>query len=248
LKEGEIKVEVFSFFRWLHIIGGFTALLVFWVPIITKKGGKIHNFVGWLFVWAMAVVSISAFYMGVYRVFWDEQANAERVSFSWFLIFIAILSGASAWYGIRVLRFKKRQTAHRNMMDLFVSVLLLVSGIAIGSYGVLIQSPLITYFPLLGVFLGATQLYYWIRKPIKRMHWLFEHFGGMIACCISTVTAFTVFGAPRLLNISSTNLLLWLLPSLILVPVLVGFNIYYGKKYVGKSKIGTKEPNMKIRS
>lgn len=231
----EIKVEVFSFFRWLHIIGGFTALLVFWIPIVTKKGGKIHNFVGWLYVCAMAIVSISAFYMGGYRVLWDEHANAERVSFSWFLIFIAILSGASGWYGIRVLRFKKRQTPHRNMMDLFVSGLLLVSGVAIGIYGVMIQSPLITYFPLLGIFLGAIQLHYWLRNPVKRMHWLFEHFGGMIACCISTVTAFTVFGAPRLLNISSTNLLLWIMPSLILVPMLVGFNIYYGKKHIKKS-------------
>lgn len=228
-------MEMFSFFRWIHIIGGFTALLLFWIPIVTKKGGKIHNAVGWLYVWAMSIVSISAFYMGLYRVLWDEQANAERVSFSWFLIFIAILSGASAWYGIRVLRFKKRQTAHQNMIDLCVSCLLLLSGIGIGLYGMTIHSPLITYFPLIGIFLGVNQLYYWIRKPINRMHWLFEHFGGMIACCIATVTAFTVFGAPRLLNISSTNLFLWLMPTIILVPVIVGFNIYYGKKYARKS-------------
>jgi uncharacterized membrane protein len=238
-------MEVFSFFRWLHIIGGFTALLVFWIPIVTKKGGKIHNFIGWVYVWAMSIVSISAFYMGVYRVLWDEQANTERISFSWFLIFIAILSGASAWYGVRVLRFKARQIAHRNMLDVGVSVLLLASGITIGIYGIIIESPLITYFPLLGIFLGTLQLSYWIRKPSKKMHWLFEHFGGMIACCISTVTAFTVFGAPRLLHISSTNLLLWLLPSFILVPVLIGFNIHYRKKYTRKRQTTIKEPTMK---
>lgn len=223
-------MEFFALFRWLHIIGGFFALLVFWIPIVTKKGGKIHTLVGWFYIWAMSVVSISAFYMGIYRIGWDDQASAKRVSFSWFLIFIAILSGASAWFGIRVLRFKKRHSIHSNMIDLGVSCLLLLSGIGIGIYGMTIQSPLITYFPLIGIFLGVNQLYYWFRKPINKRHWLYEHFGGMIACCIATVTAFTVFGAPRLLQISSTNLFLWLTPTFILVPVIIGYNIYY-KKY-----------------
>lgn len=224
-------MEAFSLFRVLHIVAGFVALFIFWIPMITKKGGKIHNLVGWIYVAAMSVVALSAFYMGVYRIFFDPQAGVERVSFSWFLIFISILSAASSWYGIRVLRFKKRKEAHRNILDLLVSILLFISGVGIGIYGISIGSPLITYFPLLGLFLGGIQLKYWLRKPTKRMHWYFEHFGGMIACCISTVTAFTVFGAPRLLNIESTNLLLWLLPTIILVPVLIGFTIYYEKKF-----------------
>jgi uncharacterized membrane protein len=224
-------MELFAIFRILHIIAGFAALFVFWIPMVTKKGGKLHNRVGWVYVAAMSVVAVSAFYMGVYRIFFDTQAGVERVSFSWFLIFISILSAASSWYGIRVLRFKKRKEAHRNNLDLFVSILLLASGVGIGIYGLRIGSALITYFPLLGLLLGGIQLNYWLRKPTKRMHWYFEHFGGMIACCISTVTAFTVFGAPRLLNIDSTNLLLWLLPTLILVPVMMGFTIFYEKKF-----------------
>ncbi|NEU31788.1 DUF2306 domain-containing protein [bacterium LRH843] len=227
-------MEVFSFFRLLHIIGGVTALLIFWIPMVTKKGGTIHKRIGWVYVWAMGIVSVSAFYMGTYRVFFDESADPERISFSLFLIFIAILSGASAWYGIRVLRFKKREGAHRHLVDLFVSVLLIISGIGIGVYGIRIGSPLITYFPILGIFLGSIQLYYWLRKSFKKMHWYFEHLGGMIACCISTVTAFTVFGAPRLLDIQSTNLFLWILPSLILVPVMIGFSQYYRRKFHGK--------------
>jgi uncharacterized membrane protein len=227
-------MELFKILRVLHIIGGFLALAIFWIPMVTRKGGKVHNRLGWIYVWAMSVVAVSAFYMGVYRVFLDQNASQERVSFSWFLIFISILSGASAWYGIRVLRFKKRKERHRHPADLFASILLICSGIGIGFYGILIGSPLITYFPLLGLFLGGIQLNYWLRKPAKRQHWYFEHFGGMIACCISTVTAFTVFGAPRLLNIKSTNLFLWLVPTMVLVPVLIGFTIYYTKKFNSK--------------
>jgi uncharacterized membrane protein len=224
-------VGLFTFFKVLHIFAGFLALVIFWIPIVTRKGGKAHNRVGWIYVYAMSIVSVSAFYMGVYRIFFDAHAEVSRISFSWFLIFIAILSGASAWYGIRVLVFKKRTGIHRNFIDLFFSLLLLISGVGIGIYGMSIGSPLITYFPLLGLLLGFIQLNYWLRPPVKRMHWYFEHFGGMIACCISTVTAFTVFGAPRLLNITSSNLLLWLLPTFVLVPVLIGFQIYYQRKF-----------------
>lgn len=224
-------MTAFMIFRALHIIGGFAALFLFWIPIVTRKGGKVHNRVGWAYIWSMTVVSISAFYMGVYRIAFDASADTERVSFSWFLIFISILSSASAWYGIRVLRYKNRKTMHKQVLDILFSALLMGSGVGIGIYGYTIGSPLITYFPLLGVFLGLTQLSYWLRKPTERMHWYYEHFGGMIACCISTVTAFTVFGAPRLLNISSSNLLLWLLPSIVLVPVIIGFTVYYKKKF-----------------
>lgn len=224
-------MEVFSLFRILHIAAGFLALILFWIPLVTKKGGKVHNKVGWVYVFAMAFVSFSAFYMGCYRVLFDETADATRVSFSWFLIFISVLSGATCWYGIRVLRYKKRKERHRSWIDLFVSSLLLISGIGIAWYGFKIGTSLITYFPLLGVFLGGSQLYYWLRKPVKNMHWLFEHLSGMIACSISTVTAFTVFGAPRLLNIPSSSLFLWFLPTVILVPVLMLFTIKYEKKY-----------------
>lgn len=224
----------FSIFKILHILAGFLALLIFWIPIVTKKGRKVHRTVGWIYVWAMAIVSVSAFYMGVYRVFFDDTADLERISFSWFLIFISILSGATAWYGIRVLRFKQRKERHRHVTDLFVSILLVSSGVGISIYGFTIGSPLIAYFPLLGIFLGGLQLHYWLRKPTRRMHWYYEHFGGMIPCCIATVTAFTVFGAPRLLNLAPTNILLWFLPTILLVPVLIGFQIYYGKKFSKK--------------
>ncbi|WP_319005470.1 DUF2306 domain-containing protein [Metabacillus litoralis] len=55
---------IFNSLRVLHIIGGFVALFVFWVPIITKKGGKLHTRFGWLYIYGMIVVAISAFYMG----------------------------------------------------------------------------------------------------------------------------------------------------------------------------------------
>lgn len=222
---------IFDLFRWLHIIAGFLALFTFWVPIVTKKGRKAHRRAGWVYVYAMIVVSVSAFYMGVYRVFFDPDKSPESAAFAWFLIFIAVLSAASAWYGIRVLRFKRRTEQHHMIVDYVFPVLLLVSGIGISVYGFVIDFALLKYFPILGVFLGSTHLIYWLNRPKLNMHWVMEHLAGMLSCCISTITAFAVFGAPRLLNIDSVSIIVWLLPTMLIVPLLIAFSNYYKRKY-----------------
>ena len=224
---------IFDFARWLHIISGFLALLVFWIPIVTRKGKKVHRRSGWIYVVAMGCVSISALYMGVYRLAWDVAFEADGIPFSWFLIFIAILSGGAAWYGIRVLRYKNRTSPHRHTIDLLFPTLLLTSGIAITIYGWVIGFPLLQYFPIVGIFLGSIQLHYWLSSPKRKSHWIVEHIVGMLSCCIATVTAFTVFGAPRLLQVESVSLIMWLIPTIVFVPLIIGFSTFYTKKMGG---------------
>jgi uncharacterized membrane protein len=227
---------LFDFFRWAHIVSGFLALLVFWIPIVTKKGGRTHLRIGWVYVWAMASVSVSAFYMAIYRLTWDAGPDADAIPFSWFLIFIAILSSSTAWYGVRVLRFKKRKESHGHPIDLLFPSSLFLSGLGICIYGWVISFPLLQYFPLLGLFLGGSQLVYWLTTPKNRSHWAVEHIVGMLSCCIATVTAFTVFGAPRLLQIEAVSLLVWFLPTIVLVPLIIGFSNMYRRKLDGPSK------------
>jgi hypothetical protein len=85
--------------------------------------------IGWIYVYGMTAVAVSALYMGLYRIFLDADKTTDSVAFAWFLIFISILSGASAWYGIRVLRYKKRTDRHRVAIDIAFPALLLMSGI-----------------------------------------------------------------------------------------------------------------------
>lgn len=223
--------------RWLHIISGFTALLVFWIPIVTKKGRKLHIRSGWVFVMAMTSVAITAFFMGVYRLTWDAGSDPDAIPFSWFLLFIAILSGATASYGIRVLRFKRRTASHRQLIDLLFPTLLVIYSISISIYGWMIDFTLLKYFPVVGLFLGCTQLQYWLSKPKRKSHWVVEHIVGMLSCSIATVTAFTVFGAPRWLQVEVVSLIVWFLPTIIFVPLIIGFSTYYAKKFDGKIKV-----------
>ncbi|WP_309119614.1 DUF2306 domain-containing protein [Paenibacillus sp.] len=223
----------FDILRWSHIFFGFLALAVFWIPIVTKKGGRAHNRAGWIYATAMGVVSASAFLMGMYRLTWDAGPDADAIPFAWFLTFVSILSAATAWYGIRVLRHKRRKTPHRVTLDLLFPFLLFASGIGISAYGWVIHFPLLQYFPFLGVFLGGTQLLYWLTVPAKPSHWAVEHIVGMLSCCIATVTAFLVFGAPRLLGVDSGSLLVWFSPTVALVPLIIGFTNVYRRKFDG---------------
>src|SRR5699024_1731901 len=145
-------------------------------------------------------------------------------------------SGATVWYGIRVLRFKRRGTSHRYLVDLLFPVLLLISSIGIIIFGWTISFPLLQYFPIVGLFLGGTQLTYWISIPKTSSHWVIEHIIGMLSCCIATITAFIVFGAPRLLQVDSVSLFMWFLPTIVFVPLIIVLTIYYGRKFSGVRK------------
>ncbi len=137
---------IFNVILSFHVIAGFLALLSFWVPIVVKKGSTLHNRVGWVFTTSMGVVSVTAIYMGIFRIFFDSNIDHSTIAFSWFLLFIGILSASTAWYGIRVLRFKRKADRHLNGFDLFLPFLLIMSGLSISIYGYVIDFPLLTFF------------------------------------------------------------------------------------------------------
>ncbi|WP_281888527.1 DUF2306 domain-containing protein [Paenibacillus sp. YYML68] len=215
----------------LHVVAGFTALLVFWIPMVTKKGGKVHSRVGWVYVVAMGLVAVTAVYLGAWRIWLDPEQTDETVAFAYFLLFIAVLSWASCWFGLRVLRFKQRKVLHKQAIDVLTSLALLLGGIATSIYGFKVGIPLLQWFPVIGIVIGAQQVYYWLTPPRTKLHWWFEHLGSMLGCCIATITAFTVFGAPRLLQLEEVPLIVWFIPTILLTPVIVGYNIYYRLKF-----------------
>lgn len=215
--------------KFLHIVAGFSALLLFWIPIVVTKGSKIHNRVGWAYVVSMSVVAISAWYMAFWRIVLDPDRNAESFAFACFLIFIAILSAVTAWFGIRAL-YNHRQKLRVGIIDLAASTMLLGSGLGLCIYGFTMGNPLISWFPLIGVSLGVQQLYYWLSPPRNRHSAIIAHLQGLLACSISTLTAFTVFGAPRLLSLDGQVLWLWLAPTLLINPIIIYFIRKYQKK------------------
>lgn len=96
---------LFSLAKILHILAGFTALLIFWIPLVTKKGGSIHRRIGWVYIGAMTVVSISAMFMGIWRIYFFGAPRLLQLSsvspLLWFLptlIMVPIILGLVRHY------------------------------------------------------------------------------------------------------------------------------------------------------
>ena len=85
-----------------HVIAGFISLVLFWLPIIVKKGSKLHIKIGWIYVYTMWFVVISSGLLSIINVI----EGAYYVSL--FLGFLAAITAMPLWYGISVLKYKRQ--------------------------------------------------------------------------------------------------------------------------------------------
>jgi uncharacterized membrane protein len=119
--------------RWLilfHIMCGALALCVFMIPLLSKKGGNLHIKMGWIYTYAMVFVGLSAFIITPWRAFFDEARTSSSIGFSAFLFFIAAFTLSSLWNGLRVLKFKKRETSNADWLQIAPPIFLIVLGLA----------------------------------------------------------------------------------------------------------------------
>lgn len=221
---------MFKHILYIHIFFGVMALLTFWIPLFAKKGSRIHIFGGRSYVTSMCMVAFTASILCSLRLI-NPNSTANEIQFAWFLLFISFLASSCAWYAIRVWHFKERTLPHYNILDISIAFILVISSIAMAGYGYINQDLLLTVFPLIGVFLGLGQLYYWLSTPTLKMHAWYQHMTGMFSCVISTLTAFAVVGFPRLFHIERMDWILWFGPTMIMVPILLIWKQFYRKKF-----------------
>jgi uncharacterized membrane protein len=202
---------------FIHVLAGASALFVFWVPLVTAKGGTVHRRVGWVFVSAMAVAAVTAW--GICGIRIAETTDEHQRATAAFLAYVGLLAVNTAWSGLRALRFKQRTTRHFHVLDLGIPSALLLAGVGTFLHGLQANMPLLMGFAPVGIVVGSLDLAYWLRPPKERMHWWFQHMAGMIGTCIATVTAFLAVNA-QVIGIHSPGLILaiFLAPTLIGVP------------------------------
>lgn len=221
---------MFAVLLVVHVLAGATALCVFWIPLVTAKGGKIHRRVGWVFVTAMAVAAVTAWGLGGIRIAetTDEHQRATAV----FLAFVGLLAINTSWNGLRALRFKHRTTRHFHPVDLGIPSLLLLSGLGVFFYGFQVDMALLIGFAPVGIMVGSLDLAYWLRPPQERMHWWFQHMAGMIGTCIATVTAFLAANASAVgIQYPSLILAVFLAPTVIGVPGMLVWQRRYRRQF-----------------
>src|SRR5688572_15459294 len=96
-------LQIQSPVRWiflLHAVFGIMALALLLIPLLSKKGSRIHIWSGWAYTISMAAVAISSYVISPWRIFFDPEGTGASRSFAIFLFFIATLTFAALWNGL----------------------------------------------------------------------------------------------------------------------------------------------------
>jgi hypothetical protein len=220
---------VLQTWRLIHIAAGVVALAIFWIPLVARKGGRLHRRAGLVYAWAMLVVVVAAFGTVGWRLEYEDLPSVRVRSV--FLAYVGLLAFASGWFGLRALRTKKRTGPSWNPIDIGPSVALALGGLALIGWWLRTDvSVLVIVFGVLGLWLGVQHLRTWLTAPNDAHHWWYQHMSGMIAACIGTVTAFLVVNSSRLVP-DSFNLVLWIAPGVVGGVGISVWTAYYRKKF-----------------
>lgn len=217
----------------LHIIAGALALPLFWMPAITKKGGRMHVLSGRAYAIAMYVVSISGFVaslmvigdpLGMRRpdaVLDPEVAEllATRFRmFSLFLLMLSLLVFTSVRHGMAALRERRTPGALTGRLHQWLVGALGVLGLMVGCLGVANSQLLLMIFGAVSVN-AAWGMARDIRDAIRgEANLVVAHFSGLIASGIGAYTGFFAFGGARFLSDilpGQWQVLPWILPTVV---------------------------------
>lgn len=217
----------------LHVATGITALLVGLIPMFSKKGSRLHNRAGLIYVYCMITVAISALLLCGLQPF-----KMMRL----FLTGIAIFSFYLSMTGWRATKQKKTGPMVGDRMLTYLTLLVSVAMIGFGIY--LMNQPGNVFFPTLFTFFGvltgvfARRDYQLIGRPTEKMHWFFQHVTRMGGSYIATFTAALVTNTGRIVPANAPDWVAtigWIAPSII-GGLLIGRTVrYYKRKFDGSN-------------
>ncbi len=202
-------MEIYSILLTLHIISGFTALIIGLVPMIGQKGSTRHIVSGKIYFWASFGVFLTSSSMFFFKP--DELL---------FLLLVGIFSFYQTFSGARIVRYKNPQKRIAPL-DWSVGGLVLIAGLSMiflggrSLYtGIVGLGILYLVFGTLCTGLALMDLKDFYQRHIgdwpEKRHWLFRHVSRMGGSYIATFTAFCVVNVDFL-----PNLVVWLSPGVI---------------------------------
>lgn len=220
-------MDAYKIILLIHVAFGFSALATGIVPMVAKKGGKVHKFWGNVYYWSMFGVFITTLMLFALR---PEQLMLQ------FFLCIAVLSFYFTFSGDRVLQMKKSAT-QATVLDRVAASLALACGLAMLGYAIYGVIGLQNYFIAILFTVFGTLVSVNAREDLRlffgkieseKMHWYFGHITKIMGAYIATVTAFLVNMTRYLPEDASVYLQLipWLAPG-----VLLGVGTaYYAKR------------------
>jgi hypothetical protein len=234
---------------YLHIVLGAIALVLYWMPIITRKGSKLHINAGKVFYYLMLIVSGSGIVLsllglcdpvGIYTA--GKQMTAAqiermlvwRIPLSQFLLLLSLLTWVTVRHAVGVLHAKNDRSMLRRWFYQGPVLVLFPTALYVAYQGVTVGMPLLIIFAVVSLVTASTISLYVYKKEIKPRAWIIEHFSSMVGSGIAVYTAFFAAGGRRMLSQwlpEQWQLVSWLAAPVIGVTVMILLTGYYKRKY-----------------
>ncbi|HAD47922.1 MAG: hypothetical protein CMF12_02395 [Idiomarina sp.] len=221
-----------SILLYLHISAGVVAMLLFWIPITTRKGGLNHRRFGKAYVATMYTVSISAIVMCVmvlsapefFKAAWYERSTdpvqlTRNINGFWTLLLVlSLLTYNAVNQAMLALKTKRDRGIARQLHHVIAPVALLGSSLVLFAFTLngIGNSVLGYVFSVFGVISAVQVMHYAFAKQVATNRWLLEHLSSMCGSGIAVYTAFFAFGARHVLaELGQWQLVFWIAPGIL---------------------------------
>lgn len=228
----------FTGLRALHVLAGAVGLLLFWLPIFSRKGSPWHrragrgflvcvNVIGWT-----ALVSVTARLLlaSLHGTGWRDLPAVDFLLLLGYLGLTVLIGG---WYMRHVVRAKADPVQLRRPLAWTLAAVSVCSSLLLLWVAYRVASPatpLLYALSSLGLLNGWTMRRH-LRAPEREPQaWFFEHMGHGIGLGIAFHAAFFVFGARSMFDtwlVGVWGLLPWLAP----VVIGIGANLLWERHY-----------------
>lgn len=225
----------------LHIVLGVIALLLFWLPMLSRKGSSLHRSSGRYYGHIMKAVALSGLVMT--SMVWfdpvgikgagltvDGQIPQRKLDFFMMLNLFLFLLSLLTWVTIRhatgSLLCKQNRDALKHWSYQAPVWLLVIIAPYAAWQGFLFNMPLVMVFAGISLITSFSILSYLYSKTVTTNRWLIEHASAMIGSGIAAYTAFFAFGGRSLFAELLTGhwmMLPWLIPTVIGIPATFWF-------------------------
>lgn len=213
-----------------HILVGSMALLLFWVPLLSKKGHLNHVKFGRYYGNVMYMVALSGALMALMVIYdpiaikgemftpgSDQLTLTNNIRIFWsFLLFLSLLTYVSVRQGFAVLRHKNNHASYQTPQHIIPLVTLVIGGAMMLFLGIQSTRVLHIIFGILGMLIGSGMLRFSFASQHSPNQIVIEHLSAMIGSGIGAYTAFIAFGGRQLFeNIGSWQIAFWVAPGVI---------------------------------
>lgn len=216
----------FEGFLIVHVTTGAIGLVLFWIPVIGKKGSQAHRTFGHWYARLMLVTASMALSMGVTTLLQPLANHPKQVAlgwpawriqgiFGWMMMYLAILTIHLVWHGIVTIRNKKQHAENRRWPNVALNLLTIVAALVCAWRGWLIDELLMMAISVVGVASGLTNLWFIYSEAPSRIAYQLEHIKSIVGSGISVYTAFMAFGFVRLNPQGALDPRMWAIPLVI---------------------------------